>query len=260
MEELLHRYYSRLGGLTRSLNYHIDKIETAPPERKEYHRIAAFEKYAAIRKTYEDIKDLLDKDKPEDEFVDINEDTGFYIYLDHKVGKYFEVEPGIPMPTLRKYYDTLEIFVNYAFETGRKSTSALAAEIKIIVRVANMGNRRAGNMSDNMNKAFKAYVKDFFGWDFGVRRNLKKGDKISQAVYTLGTGKEALEYTEPIKVGAFFRLSNMAPTVVPEEEYANADIFGEWSRGSGDRKKTYKWDKFDLGYWLSYVNALTWLK
>jgi len=260
MDERLRKYYGRLGGLTRSLNYHLEKAETAPENRAEYHRNAAFEKYAAIRKTYNDIEDLREEGRPDDEFIDINEDTGFFIYLDRKVGKYFESPPGIPIPPLRKYYDTIEVFVNYAFETGGKSTTALAAEIKIISRVANMGNRRVGNLCDNTNKAFKAFVADYFGWDFGVRRNRYKGLMLAQAVYDVETGKEGIQYTEPIKVGAFFRLSNKSPTVVPEEEYARADVFGEWSRGTGERKKSYNWDKFDLGFWLSFVNAWEWLK
>lgn len=262
MEQELRRLYGRLGGLTRSLNHHLKQIEIAPPERKEYHKARIDELRDSIAKTWDNIEEFK-KPKVDYVFVDIDEESGLFIYYDLDTEKYFLAPPQEPVPPKDKrlYFRTLEISVNYTFETGgggKERTGKLAAKIRLSVRVEKMQSRQIESLMYYMNKSYKEFVADFFGWDFGTKRNYEKGLKISRAVRTEEDwSKEQFQDTvaEPIKIGAFFRLSQKAPTFVLESKYARAEIFGEWTRTETYGTRTYDWRKFSLKQWFDYLDA-----
>lgn len=266
------RLWSSIGGYTRSLNWHLREIEVAPPERIVWHRKRVTEIRENIIKRWRDIDYLRKKEEPpilpppptvDYEFIDIDEETGLFIWYDLYKEKYFKTRPdeAVMVAHKRFYYDTLSLTVNYAFQTGgggKAGTGKLAAEIKITVRVEKTKSGRIDSMLYWMNRAYKAFVANYFGWDFGITRNAAKGEKIASGVQTIEdyiSDEIAGQAPEPIKVGVYIRCSQKAPNFVPSYKYARADVFGEWSRFVGETETTYDWRKFDLREWLNKLDA-----
>lgn len=266
------RLWASIGGYTRALNWHLREIETAPLERIAWHRKRVVETRENILKAWREIDYLRKKEIPppppppppiDHEFIDIDEETGLFIWYDLVREKYFKTRPEDPvMPAHERfYYNTISLTVNYAFQTGgggKSGTGKLAAEIKITVRVEKTRSRTIDSMLYWMNKSYKAFVADYFGWDFGIERNREKGEKIASGVFTVEDyvpDELAETAPEPIKVGVYIRCSQKAPDLVPQYRYARADVFGEWSRFVGETETKYDWRKFDLKEWLDKLGA-----
>ncbi len=256
---------SSIGGLVRSLNYHYRKVKVAPEKRKKYHIDKIRELEYKILKRYEELEEINRKIKEAErkEFIDIDENTGYFIYYDRDNEMYYLVRPekaGATQEILPGFYQCVEITVNYAFETGWEDDPKrdLGAEIKVSVRVERMGREKVHKVADLIHEAFKEFVAHYFGYDFG-KPNLAKGYVIARGIMTKimpesVKEKMEIETPEPIKVGVYFRVTNEPATLIPEERYVRGVVFREWHRGRGEYRKDFDLP-FNLKEWFDYIGA-----
>ena len=241
------KYYRYLACLRWARFYE----EREDKERAEYYKKKAEEilkeaKEQRKQKYEECIKEAVGYER---EFIDIDEETGEDIYY---------------LPAEKKYqvknrlYKTLEITVNYTFETSPAEPDParnLEGEVKITVRVQECGRKCVDALVEKIYKAFRSYMIDEFSPVFVWYRDLTHARKIADGLMIQESAKKrriARETRKPIKTGVFFRVSNEPPTIDFRRRIADAEVFGEFVRGRGThREKHYSW-KFDLNEYFDW--------
>jgi len=248
-----HKYYRYLAYLKWSAFY-----EDKDKEKSEHYKKKAEETLKEAEKQKEEKykKCIEEASKYKREFIDIDEETGKDIYYLPAEQKY-QVE--------NKLYTTLEITVNYTFETSPREPDParnLEGEVKITVRVQKCNRKCVDVLVNKLYEAFKRYMIDEFSPVFTWYYDLSHARTIAEGLMIKTSAKKAKiqrETGKPIKTGAFFRVSNEPPTIDPETRTASAEVFGEFVRGRGThRERHYTW-RFDLNEyfdWEQFIRAL----
>lgn len=203
------------------------------------------------------------------ELIDIDEETGYLIIYDKVEKAYFrelqknykEHKDELWKLDVKKYFTTIEIAVNFTFDTG-EDVKALAAEIRIHVLVREAGKRLVDAITYKLKLAFEKHVTynwegggAAYPWVVGEQHLIADGIVDVYKIKQIETGereifKDVLETV--MKVGAYYRISDKPPNMIIEREYAMAKVTGEWSRGAGtDYEKSYSW-MFNFGEELKY--------
>ena len=198
------------------------------------------------------LEDELEELEKEPEFIDVDEETGYLIFYDKLERKYFKVRPDDYREgkvEALKYFDTLEIAVNFTFDTHAQpkytgqdeSTLRLEAEIRITTRVTQAGKRLVGAITNKMRLAFERYITDkfegsgaAFPWTT-TKHIIADGVMVNRDTEAFGVKEEQIRELKEvmsliIKVGAYYRLSDSVPTMLIDEECAEPEVYGEWVR------------------------------
>jgi len=225
------------------------------------------ERREIIKELIKELNDLLSTP----EFIDLDEENGYLIMYVPSKEKYFLLHPDdygkeVEIGEVDKWFDSIRILVNFTFDTKTtpkyKDESAevrkLEAEIRISVNVRDAGKRLVEAITHKLRLAFEAYVTDKFEWNWRVQRHAF-ADAVEEVDYSVDyqMKKKRIEEVPDviksiIKVGAFYRVNDDEATLVIDEEYVTADVYGDWISSShrGDdttREHKESFDDFDVG-------------
>ena len=241
-----HKYYRYLAYLKWSAFY-----EDKDKEKSEHYKKKAEETLKEAEKQREEKykKCIEEASKYKREFIDIDEETGKDIY-------YLPAEKKYQLD--EKLYKTLEITVNYTFETSPREPDParnLEGEVKITVRVQECNRKCVDTLVDKLYEAFKRYMMDEFSPVFTWYHSLSHARTIAEGLMIKQSPKKARiarETGKPIKTGVFFRVSNESATIDFKTRTARAEVFGEFVRGRGThRERHYNW-RFDLNEYFDW--------
>ena len=211
------------------------------------------------------------------EWIDIDDSTGYSIWFDGEM--YY---PALKEEDVTEVgYKTLQIYLNYTFDTEktvrnqRQDPQKLQAEMRIILSVRRAGKAVVDALIEGVRMAFEEYMT----WVFGDAPSATRQTRLNPVPIFPSTGinKDIEEYEDKktfesklrkvlpgvMKIGAYFRLSNVEPNVSIEYWEANVDFYGEWAHeirpGYGGQWRRYKegrvvralpFDDFDLGMYF----------
>ncbi len=185
------------------------------------------------------------------ELIDIDDATGYLIMYSRAEKAYFKLRPEDYKEgkiKAERYFSTLEIAVNFTFDTEAASKypdmppRKLEAEVRITARVRGAGRELSLVIPEKLKEAFERHITFFFesGYDRGKGAGTWKGGQthiIADGVKYTGkhkaeVGKKISEMLgiKVLKVGIFYRINDEKPNFIIEEEYARPDVTGEWSR------------------------------
>ena len=225
-----------------------------------------------------EIKRLKDKIRAIPEFIDLDEETGYLIMYDASKAKYFLLHPDEYEKEIRKvekWFDSVSILVNFTFDTKttpkytdpNAEVRKLEAEIRISVNVREAGKRLVEAITHKLRLAFEVYVTDKFEWNWKVQRHAF-ADAVEEVDYSVDYQMKRKKIEEVpdviksiIKVGAFYRVNDEEATLVIDEEYVKAKIYGDWvssSHRGADTTREHRetFDDFDVEEYFG--RALEW--
>lgn len=229
---------------------------------------------------YDEIEELRKELTAIPEFIDLDEETGYLIMYDPSKRKYFLKHPDdYEKETVKveKYFESVTILVNFTFDTKtvpkykddkNAEVRKLEAEIRISVNVREAGKALVDAITDGLRLAFEAYVTDKFEWNWKVQRHAF-ADAVEEVDYSIDyqMKKKRVKELPPdiiksiIKVGAFYRANDDEVTLIVDEEYAKAGVYGDWV--SSSRRGTVKtrehretFDDFDVEEY--FARSLEW--
>jgi len=224
------------------------------------------ERREIIKELIKELNDLLSTP----EFIDLDEETGYLIMYVPSKAKYFLLHPDdygkeVEIGEVDKWFDSISVLVNFTFDTKTtpkyKDENAevrkLEAEIRISVNVRGAGKRLVEAITHKLRLAFEAYVTDKFEWNWRVQRHAF-ADAVEEVDYSVDYQMKKKKIEEVpdviksiIKVGAFYRVNDDEATIVIDEEYVKADVYGDWISSSHrglektrEHKETF--DDFDV--------------
>lgn len=212
------------------------------------------------------------------EFIDLDEETGYLIMYDASKAKYFLLHPDEygKEGEVGKWFDSISILVNFTFDTKttpkykddkNAEIRKLEAEIRISVNVRGAGKKLVEAITHKLRLAFEAYVTDKFEWNWKVQRHAF-ADAVKDVDYSVDYQMKKKKIKEMpdviktiLKVGAFYRVNDEEVTLVIDEEYVKAKVYGDWisssTRGSvKTREHRETFDDFDVEEYLG--RALKW--
>lgn len=255
-------------------------VKEYPKLRNTYFELReTLEKYIKREEELEkELEELLKKIPPPVipvELIDVDEETGYLIFYNKDIGKYFRVRPedyGIGKIEAVKYYDSLEIAVNFTFDTyaaplyegGERRW--LEAEVRITVRVEEAGKMLADVIPEVLKLAFERHVSYFFeqGKDRGKRGGgHKRGISHTIAKGVDYDGRHEVDIADKIKdmlgvkvlkVGCFYRINDEDVNMDVDGEICKADVSGEWSRQGYSESVSQEFDvEYELGQPLHWI-------
>ena len=203
------------------------------------------------------------------EFIDIDDATGYLIMYSREKKGYFLVRPDDyeegKIEAL-KYFSTLEIGVNFTFDTESAAKYEggpkryLEAEVRITARVREVGRELSLVIPEKLKEAFERHITYFFEqshdrgkgagtWKGGMTHIIANGVEYA-GKHKIEVGKKISEMlgVKVLKVGVFYRINNENPNMMIEEEYARPQISGEWSRQNYSESIS---NEFDVEHELS---------
>ena len=248
------------------------KLRKEVPELRSYYRKLRedldgyIERSDNLEEELEELKRRLPPPTPVEvpELIDIDDDTGYLILYSPTEKAYFKLRPQDYEEgkiEVEKYFSTLEIAVNFTFDTQTTPqyeggpTRYLEAEVRIVARVREAGRELSLAIPAKLKKAFERHITFFFEqgydrrdakgirkaspWTGGIQHIIAKGIKYkgkhkikSEVEHNVEVGKKISEMlgVKVLKVGLFYRINDDKPNMIIEEEYARPVVTGEWSR------------------------------
>jgi hypothetical protein len=188
------------------------------------------------------------------ELIEIDDATGYMIWFNPTNGKYFLVPEGGKVEA-EEYFSTLQIYLNYTFETSkrvemmkdsvtgdvvpvRKNPEKLFAEMRIVITIREANKKVVDVLVDGVRQAFEEYITRTFGqarkqqvvpmFDVEDNMSIKEYPKKQRQLSKL---KKALP--EVLKVGRYCRLSNEEPNIDIKKETADLKYYAEWAGEPG---------------------------
>jgi hypothetical protein len=169
------------------------------------------------------------------------------ILYDRIEKKYFKVRPDDYKDgrvEAVKYFNTLEIAVNFTFDTyaapkykdQEMDKLRLEAEIRITTSVRKAGKELVRAIADKMRLAFERFITDKFEWNWDTQKHIiADGVMIRRDTAEFEVKNRRIKELKDIlsliiKVGAYCRLSDDEPTLIIDEEYTEPEVYGEWVR------------------------------
>lgn len=210
------------------------------------------------------------------EVIDIDEETGFFIFYDKTVKKYFIGEDEEEKP--ERYFKTLVISVNFTFDTQGEekypgqniAELTLEAEVRITVSVREAGRRLAEAIPYKLKLSFERFVTMFFEaghtrgrgaspWLRGIVHTIADGVTYKQTTLEFRTKEDRIDKFEEImpevmKAGVFYRVNDSPPTLDIIAGTVEPDVYGEWSRARGSAHSYSEsiTEEFDLQYEMNH--------
>ena len=255
--------------LTELDNELLRKLRKEVPELRSYYRKLRddldgyIERSDKLEEELEELKrrKILPPPPPVEvhELIDIDDATGYLILYSPTEKAYFKVRPQDYEEgriEAVKYFSTLEIAVNFTFDTQTTPkyeggpTRFLEAEVRIVARVRGTGKMLADAIPVKLKEAFDRHCTYFFEqgynrgksaspWTGGIQHIIAKGIKYKgkhkiklEDVHNVKVGKAISKALgiKVLKVGLFYRINDEKSNFIIEEEYARPKISGEWSR------------------------------
>lgn len=276
----LRSYYRKLREDLDGFVARTDKLEEEKKEREE--RLEELE--LEVLEEEERLRLLEGIPPPVElpEFIDIDDATGYLIMYSPSEKAYFKLRPDDYKEgkiEALKYFRTLEVAVNFTFDTEGASKYEggpkrfLEAEVRIVARVREAGRELALGIEEKLKEAFERHITFFFEeshdrgkgagtWKGGMKHIIADGvdytgkHKIkSEVEHNVEVGKKISKAlgVKVLKVGRFYRINDENPNMIIEEEYARPKITGEWSRQNYSESVSKEFDvEHELGQPLKW--------
>ncbi|MCK4329784.1 hypothetical protein KAX02_08065 [candidate division WOR-3 bacterium] len=198
------------------------------------------------------------------ELIDIDDATGYLIMYSPAEKAYFKLRPEDYKEgkiKAERYFSTLEIAVNFTFDTEAASKypdmphRKLEAEVRIVARVREASRELSLVIPEKLKEAFERHITFFFEagydrrdakgirkaspWTGGIQHIIAKGIKykgkhevLTEVEHNIEVGKKISEALgiKVLKIGVFYRINDEKANFIIEEEYARPIVTGEWSR------------------------------